>query len=55
MVGRTPVTKKAGRKPGWIMSTEQKLSTSIAMKIVRANQKAIRENYNARHNAETAV
>ena len=45
MVGRRPVQKIPGRKPGWTMSPERKLSQSIAMKRIRANQKALREKY----------
>ncbi|MDD5407077.1 MAG: hypothetical protein PHE73_09090 [Sulfurovaceae bacterium] len=45
MVGRIPVQKKSGRKPGWKMSNERKLFQSIAMKRIRANQKALREKH----------
>jgi len=45
MVGRKIIDKTPGRKPGWVMSNERKLSQSIAMKRIRAKQKALREKY----------
>lgn len=55
MAGRIWIDIKPGIKPGWTMSPERKLHLSIAMKAVRANQKLLRENYNARHNSETSI
>lgn len=44
-VGRVWIDKKKGRKPGWTMSPERKLSQSIAMKRIMAERKALREKY----------